>query len=68
MKTIFDGHNSSCIAVLVFTAFLLLFEGVYLLWRSSRGRRGHEPQAAPERAVGQQRPQRPDAGCSSSAC
>jgi len=37
MPSILAGNNVFVLAVLAFTAFLLLAEGLYLLWRSSKG-------------------------------
>lgn len=37
MQSILAGNNVLVLAVLAFTAFLLMVEGIYLLWRSSRG-------------------------------
>lgn len=37
MQSILTGDSALVLAVLAFTAFLLLAEGIYLLWRSSKG-------------------------------
>ncbi|NUO72421.1 MAG: type II secretion system F family protein [Frateuria sp.] len=37
MQSLFAGNNILVFAILAFTAFLLLTESLYLLWRSSKG-------------------------------
>ena len=37
MHSLMAGDSVLVLAVLAFTAFLLLAEGIYLLWRSSKG-------------------------------
>lgn len=37
MQSILGGNSVLVLAVLAFTAFLLMAEGIYLLWRSSKG-------------------------------